>query len=69
MEATKTPKKPKKPFCAKHKAEYDRWSDWGPWNPRPKTISQATVDSQLTLIKTVHENGNACSDNKEDAFS
>jgi hypothetical protein len=48
-------------FCAKHKAEYDKWSDWGPWNPRPRTISQATVDSQLALIKTAHENGHGCS--------
>lgn len=62
MEATK------KPFCAKHKAEYDKWSDFGPWNPVPKGITTDIIKNQLKGIKETHKRGNACSDDPNEAF-
>lgn len=55
-------------MCAKHRAEYDKWSDWGPHNPKPKSISMETISSQLRLIKEAHANGQGCSDATTEAF-
>lgn len=48
-------------LCAKHKAEYDNWSDFGPWRPLPKGVTYDVMMSQLKLIRESCTKGEHCS--------
>ncbi len=58
-----------KPMCAKHRAEFDDWTDRGPHRPLPRGVSTATMFSQAKSIREICASGRRCSDSAGEAFS